>query len=195
MRIISGEFKNRIIPIKSKFIALHNVRPTTNYTRTLLFNLLRHNPLIKNNILKDAVVADICCGSGLIGMEMISNGAAKCYFIENNLELCTQITQNLSHLSCAHKSSILNSITSIKNIKDTLDIIYIDPPYDAQEQIIHNFIDIAHKSHGITKETLVIAEVNKNISEYILEQNCTILFARKSLSDTYLIFFNLNKGD
>jgi len=138
MRIISGEFKSRLINVpESKLI-----RPMTDRVRETLFNLL-NNKIDFENI----KVLDLYSGSGALGLECISRGAAKVHFVEKDFAIYNNLLQNIKSLnadekSVVHKSEALRFINSFN--ERNFDLILADPPffkddiYKVVESILNN---------------------------------------------------------
>ena len=129
MRVIGGKWKSR--KINGQFKKSYNkfIRPTSDRVRENIFNILE-NLDIGNSIL-GAKVLDVFCGTGAMGIEAISRGAAFCCFIDKSL-ISRQITlQNIHNLSCEKETQF-----SLKNVleigvcnHETADVIFLDPPY------------------------------------------------------------------
>ncbi len=123
MRIISGEFKGRLINVpQSKFI-----RPTTDRVRETMFNLL-------NNKLdfEGLKVLDIYAGSGSLGLECLSRGAAEIHFIEKNFQIKKNLEQNIASLNAQSKCKIFNmeAVRFSQMFNDSgYDLIIADPPF------------------------------------------------------------------
>ena len=77
MHVISGTLKGRVINQST------NSRPTTNYCKQVLFNLLSNNSFVARDIASSRVL-DGFCGTGAIGFEFLSRGALHVDFIDNN---------------------------------------------------------------------------------------------------------------
>ncbi len=124
MKVISGTLKGR----NYEGYNIDGTRPTMDRVKESLFAMIQ-------DYIKDSLVLDLFAGSGGLGIEAISNGAKKWYFIDNNNEVIKVLTRNIANLNIKNKSSIilsdwkkeLNSFAT-KNIK--FDLIFIDPPYD-----------------------------------------------------------------
>jgi len=138
MRIISGELKGRFIKVpESKF-----TRPTTDRVRETVFNLLN------NRIDFDGInVLDIYAGSGSLGFECISRGAASVSFIEKNYPIYKNLQENIDSLSLKNRCTIFK----LEALKFTdweehpvYDLILADPPffqydiYDVVKKLISN---------------------------------------------------------
>jgi 16S rRNA (guanine966-N2)-methyltransferase len=136
MRIISGEFKGRLIRVPdSKFI-----RPTTDRVRETFFNLLI-NRLSFENI----KVLDLYSGSGSLGLECLSRGAASVDFVEKNFAIYKNLQQNISSLnlqskSTVHKMEALKFTSADKH--QQYDLILADPPFfkDDIYKVVENIL-------------------------------------------------------
>jgi 16S rRNA (guanine966-N2)-methyltransferase len=126
MRVIAGIYKGR----RLKTLEGLSVRPTSDRMRETLFNIL--SPRIEG-----ARFADICAGSGAIGVEALSRGAERVTFIESSLKAARIISENLRNCGIRREDySVINRdvIRALKNLaseKTQFDIIYFDPPYDS----------------------------------------------------------------
>jgi 16S rRNA (guanine966-N2)-methyltransferase len=138
MRIISGKFKGRLIKVPDSKL----IRPTTDRVRETLFNLLN------NRIdFADRNILDIYAGSGSLGLECLSRGAAEVHFVEKNFVIYRNLQENINSVnaegSCTiFKMDAVRFTETIKNQK--YDIILADPPffkddiYVVAENIIKN---------------------------------------------------------
>jgi 16S rRNA (guanine966-N2)-methyltransferase len=124
LRIISGSLKGRFITVHDS----GDFRPTSERTRESLTEIIKYR-------LKQTHVADICAGSGAMGFEMLSRGAAQVDFVEPDRARAEQIKKNASILGVSEQCRIFT-----KNVKlfieksiDYYDFIFYDPPYDDEE--------------------------------------------------------------
>jgi 16S rRNA (guanine966-N2)-methyltransferase len=95
------------------------VRPTTDYAREAIFSMLE-----SRGGLTDLVVADLYCGSGAMGIEAISRGAAKVYFVDSDPACLAAARTNLEPLQL-HAECVFVRATP----PGDLDLILADPPY------------------------------------------------------------------
>ena len=120
MRIIAGKFKGmNIFSVAGK-----STRPTTDYFREYIFSVYQD--------LEGKKVLDLYAGTGALGLESLSRGAATADFVEmsnNALQaLFANIEKTKTNEVCrVHKRNVLNFL---KKCQDKYDIIIIDPPYD-----------------------------------------------------------------
>ena len=150
MRVIAG--KARSLPLKAPEGL--DTRPTTDRIKETLFNILQTR--IPCNIF-----IDLCSGSGSIGIEAISRGARKCYFVENNKDAAKCITDNLHFTKFENRSVVLKQdvVSAISSIHEKeADIIFMDPPYQAglEEPVLHALGQASY----VTEDTLIIIEAD-----------------------------------
>ncbi len=122
MRVIAGSAKSLAL----RTVDGNGTRPTTDRIKETLFNILQ--PFIA-----DCRFLDIFSGSGGIGIEALSRGAAEACFIESDKRACTCIRQNLSFTKLAEHATLLNmdAVKALFVLKGhpPFDIIFMDPPY------------------------------------------------------------------
>jgi 16S rRNA (guanine966-N2)-methyltransferase len=123
IRIISGIYKGRRINVPGS----DKVRPTTDRVRETLFNILN------NQIDFDGIsVLDLYAGSGILGLEALSRGAAKVYFIEKNHSFSENIKNNIDSLGIKDGFKVFNmdAASFIKKEPPVkFDLLFADPPY------------------------------------------------------------------
>ena len=122
MRIISGEWRGR------KLIAPRGdaTRPTADRTRETLFNMLTS----RLGSFDDLRVADLFAGSGALGLEALSRGAAHCLFVEQEKPAVDAIKANILALGARDRSKVQQgSVMSLGPTSDPYDLLLLDPPY------------------------------------------------------------------
>ena len=120
MRIISGQWRGRPL-IAPKGDA---TRPTADRTREALFSMLTS----RLGSFEDLAVADLFAGSGALGFEALSRGAASCLFVEQDRTALDAIRANAAKLDI--KPDIrAQSVMALSPVPAPLDLILIDPPY------------------------------------------------------------------
>ena len=127
MRIISGSLKGRSI----KYLKNNITRPLKDSVKENIFNILKHSSLLNAKI-ENAYVFDFYSGIGSFGIECISRGANKVFFIEQDINAINLLKENLMNLSILDKSKIYsNKIENLKlkEIKEKFNIFFFDPPF------------------------------------------------------------------
>jgi 16S rRNA (guanine966-N2)-methyltransferase len=122
MRVIAGEWRAR------KLLAPKNdaTRPTADRTRETLFSMLTS----RLGSFEGLVVADLFAGSGALGIEALSRGAAQCLFAEQDRDALDVLKSNLSALGAAPRADVrAGSVMGLGPAKRTYDLLMIDAPY------------------------------------------------------------------
>jgi 16S rRNA (guanine966-N2)-methyltransferase len=120
MRIISGQWRGRQI-VAPKGDA---TRPTADRTRETLFSMLTS----RLGSFQDLAVADLFAGSGALGLEALSRGAASCVFVEQDKPALDALRGNLAKLG-ATADVRAQSVLALARVTQPLDVILMDPPY------------------------------------------------------------------
>ncbi len=187
MRVIAGTYKGR----RLKALDGSSVRPTSDRMRETLFNILAPR-------IEDARFLDLCAGSGAIGIEALSRGAAHVTFVEMSRKVASVISENLRHCGIREDYTFVmrDALTALKYLsreEQKFDIIYFDPPYDSELyspvlwQIARNSV--------LTEDGIVIAEHRRQL---LLAPNYDDLRPYRELlqSDACLTFYrNESAGD
>ncbi|WNO54953.1 16S rRNA (guanine(966)-N(2))-methyltransferase RsmD [Stakelama saccharophila] len=122
MRIIAGQWRGR--PLSSPRGA--TTRPTADRTREALFSMLAS----RLGSFEDLRAADLFAGSGALGLEALSRGAATCLFVEQDQAAIEAIRDNVLRLG-AHGADIrAQSVMALGPASEPLDLILMDPPYE-----------------------------------------------------------------
>lgn len=122
MRVIAGEWRARRVDAPKGDLT----RPTADRTRETLFSMLTS----RLGTFDGLHVADLFAGSGALGIEALSRGAAHCLFIENDRRALETLRANLSDLGAIARSTIdRGSVMAMRPAREPVDLILLDPPY------------------------------------------------------------------
>jgi 16S rRNA (guanine966-N2)-methyltransferase len=125
VRIIGGRWRGR----KLSFPALEGLRPTPDRVRETLFNWLTGQ-------LPGARCLDLFAGSGALGLEALSRGAAHSLFIDADRRACTAIRDHLRQLDCESATVVQGETLAIlaggPGRAEPADIAFLDPPFGSQ---------------------------------------------------------------
>src|SRR5215469_925852 len=123
MRVIAGEFRSRILKSRAGL----DTRPTPDRLREALFNVLAPR-------IKDVIFADLYAGTGAVGIEALSRGAARAIFVEQSRAAVTVIRENLMALGIESRAAVrLGRISALLPSIDA-DIFFLDPPYRLENE-------------------------------------------------------------
>jgi 16S rRNA (guanine966-N2)-methyltransferase len=120
VRVIGGAARGRSLKAKIPFA----VRPTTDYAREAIFSMLE-----SRGGLTDLVVADLYCGTGAMGIEALSRGAARVYFYDSDPECLAAARANLEPLGLAGEAHYVRATLPAWRAPADLDLVLCDPPY------------------------------------------------------------------
>lgn len=150
MRIIAGTYRGRVLKSPTSL----KTRPTSDRLRETLFNILNPKITEKTRFL------DLCAGTGAIGIEALSRGAAHITFVDVSRKMCGLIEENLDNLNIPEELTEVVCERADKFISKTqgsFDIVYYDPPYQ------ENYREVLQKlgesaSPVLAAEGILIAE-------------------------------------
>lgn len=159
MRVIAGTARS--LPLKTP-LGL-DTRPTTDRIKETLFNMLQPD-------IPGAVFIDLFSGSGQIGIEALSRGAAKAYFIENAQDAVACIKQNLAFTKMSDRAIVIRQdvFSSLASISEqAVDVIFMDPPYNCEHE--KNVLALLRNMKYVTEDTLIVTEASLDTDFSYLE--------------------------
>ena len=120
LRIIGGQWRGR----RLSFTPAEGLRPTTDRVRETLFNWLAPS-------IHGARCLDLFAGSGALGLEALSRGAASCDFVDTSAAALRQIEQHLRLLQAEARAHchLAAASTYLQDARGSYEIIFIDPPF------------------------------------------------------------------
>lgn len=148
MRVIAGTARS--LPLKTP--KGDGTRPTTDRIKETLFNMLQ-------TYMGGCVFLDLYSGSGGIGIEALSRGGRKSYFIENNAEAVKCIQENLKFTKFEDRAVVLKQdvISGLNNVfEKEVDVVFMDPPY--QQNLERITLEKLAGMKYITEDTLLVTE-------------------------------------
>jgi 16S rRNA (guanine(966)-N(2))-methyltransferase RsmD len=135
-----------------------DVRPTADRLRETLFNVLTAgNP----GALEGSVWVDLYAGTGAVGIEAVSRGAGKVYFVESATEAAGLIRKNLASLRVESGFEVLRmdarrGVASLEG-QVSANVVYLDPPYQLEAEY-EKTLEALSRSSVVGEAGLVIAE-------------------------------------
>jgi 16S rRNA (guanine966-N2)-methyltransferase len=123
MRVIGGEFRSRAI----KSLPGLDVRPTPDRLREALFNIL--TPRIEG-----VVFADLYAGTGAVGIEALSRGAARAILVEQKHAAVKAIRENLRSLGIESRAEVRQGRATAMIPRLEAGIVFLDPPYALENE-------------------------------------------------------------
>ncbi len=181
MRIISGKFKGkRLIPLTN-----NRIRPTSARAKEMIFNTL-HSILKKKEInIENLHILDCFCGSGALGLECLSRGCKKVYFLDKSSESINITKKNCVAINVEKFSVFFKSDFRDINLPSIeADIFFLDPPYN--HFVTSDVLKTLENLKLIKKGSIGIVELPK-IKEIKTFQGYSILKEKKI--STSLFYF------
>jgi len=125
MRIVAGSARGRAI----RSARGRAMRPTAARVREALFNLVGPD-------IGGCRFLDLCAGSGSVGIEALSRGAARSVFVDNHPTSITLISRNLDDLGMSSSAVVVrrdavDSLAHLSRRGEVFDVVFLDPPYDS----------------------------------------------------------------
>ncbi len=153
MRIVAGQFKGRQLVSPTG----RSTRPTSDQVREAIFNLIGARFTIK-----DSVVLDLFCGTGALGLEALSRGAAHVTFVDSSGAALRAAAKNISLLQVENRCTLLQR-DALRFLKGSearrFDLILADPPYK-----MSGITEVAHRAtHLLADSGLMVFEHDRNI--------------------------------
>jgi 16S rRNA (guanine966-N2)-methyltransferase len=150
VRIIGGTLKRRKLhPLRGQ-----GIRPTTDYLRESIFNILA-------GCVEGAVVLDLFAGTGSFGIEALSRGASSAVFIDKGTRAIKALQRNISACSLEKRCTVvrrdvLRGLSFLKPIGHGFDLVFVDPPYDCG--LVEPTLHLLGRAECMAEEGLVVVE-------------------------------------
>jgi 16S rRNA (guanine(966)-N(2))-methyltransferase RsmD len=158
MRVIAGKYRSRLL----QSLPGLDIRPTSDRLRETLFNVLTAgNP----NALEGTVWIDFYAGTGAVGIEALSRGAAQVHFVESSAPAAELIKKNLRTLGIGDGFEVLklDAARALKSLDAGgvhANFVFLDPPYRMEAEY-SRILAALSLSQLVNSESLVIAEHQK----------------------------------
>ena len=152
VRIIGGSRKGR------KLVAWEQqgIRPMRDFVRSALFSIL-------NEFVPDAAFLDLCCGTGSVGLEALSRGAASCMFVDLSPDSCGIARRNLESLDFLTEGRVLEGdavamIDELGRRARRFDIVFVGPPY--YQELVPSILTALADGRVLADDFVVVAEIH-----------------------------------
>lgn len=181
MRVIAGTRRSLLLKTPDGNVT----RPTTDRIKETLFNVLQTD-------IQDSIFVDLFSGSGAIGIEALSRGAKKAYFIEMNKEAISCIQDNIKFTKFTEQAVVLKQevVSGLEFIKEPVDIIFMDPPYD--QLLEKTILDKLSKMNILKEDSMIIVEASlKTEFDYLEELGFVVLKEKKYKTNKH-VFIGFN---
>jgi 16S rRNA (guanine966-N2)-methyltransferase len=152
MRIVAGDWRGRALRSASGTAT----RPTADRVRQALFDMLIHARWAGPPVIEHAVVLDAFAGSGALGLEALSRGAAQATFMESNRAALAALRANIAACGAEDRARVLAVDVLTAPLGSACGLVFLDPPYGAA--LVPQAVARLRASGWIAPHTLVVAE-------------------------------------
>lgn len=165
-----------------------NLRPTSDKVRSAVFSILSADRL------QDAPALDLYAGSGVLGLEALSRGAAGAVFVESDARRCRHIRDAIEALGLADRGSVHNG--KVERILGTLTsggfrVVFADPPYTLTDwQPLMRLLNRA----GLLAEGAVVVAEHRHDTGLADEYGGLALLTRRRYGDTAISIYEKGEG-
>ncbi len=178
MRVISGKYRGHHLV---SFNADH-IRPTTDRVKETLFNIIQTS-------VGEAQVLDLFSGTGSLGIEALSRGAAQVLFVEKSKKSIQILEKNLEKLKVDEPYKILQKdvISFLKGYEgEPFDLIFADPPFT--EKMAHDVVEAVDASKAMGPHSLLMIESARH-EKMLDDYNTLSRVDVREFGDKFLSFF------
>ncbi len=158
VRIIGGKWRGRALEFP---VSVKQLRPTPGQVRETLFNWLATD-------IRDARCLDLYAGSGALGAEAISRGAADVVFVDADRQSARLLEKNLRRLGSQSKVYMMDARRFVRQIEGKWDIIFLDPPY--RHNMLPEILDLLVQYDRLADGALVYIEAERELADIPLPQ-------------------------
>lgn len=175
MKVISGTLKGRTI----EGYHLEGTRPTMDRVKESLFAMIQDS-------VKGSTCLDLFAGSGNLGIEAISQGADKVYFVDKNKKAILTMKKNIQNFNLQEQSILLGmdyqkALESFQ--KEKFDIIFLDPPY--KTNYIEKSIQLIEKYNLLKEEGMIVCESDQK--ELIIFKDSYQVYKERKYGDKFIV--------
>lgn len=156
IRIIGGQWRGRKLAV----LDLEGLRPTTDRVKETLFNWLQFE-------MPNARVLDAFAGSGSLGLEALSRGAAEVVFVEKSPTANKQLNENIATLLKGNDKPITKILTgdtiqSLKQLEGTFNVVFLDPPF--HQGLLKDCIEGLHTANLVAEGSWIYIESEQSLT-------------------------------
>lgn len=147
MRVISGTAGGR----RLKELQGMDTRPTTDKVKESLFNIIQFE-------MEGRKVLDLFGGTGQLGIEALSRGAAHCTFVEQRRDAVALIRENTAYCGVQDRSRIVpgESLSFLTTCREKFDVIFLDPPYHTD--LLERSLELITKFDILNEHGIIVCE-------------------------------------
>jgi len=157
MRIVGGAWRGRTLSAP----AGRGTRPTADRVRQALFDMLLHAPWGGRHVVEGARVLDAFAGTGAMGLEALSRGAAFATFIEQDRQAVAALRANVAVCRAEDRTEVMAvDVQAAPAARETCGLVFLDPPYGLG--LVARGVERLRERRWIGQGTLVVAEMARD---------------------------------
>ena len=189
MRVIAGSARGR----RLKAPPGRGTRPTSDRVREALFSSLRDE-------VPGAVVLDLFAGTGAVGIEALSRGAAAATFVESDLGVVRVLTENLRTAGVADRAAVqpVRASTFVRAPSGgPFGVVFCDPPYDVAFGAVMELVSVLHTEGALAPVATVVVERDKRdpaLAELADPGGLLAVDRQRSYGDTVLVYLRTKEA-
>lgn len=147
MRVITGTARGRRLGQLQGM----DTRPTTDQVKESIFNIIQFD-------IEGRRVLDLFGGTGQLGIEALSRGAASCTFVDNRRDAANLIRANLKTCDLSDRARVVqgDSIGFLSTVRESYHLVFLDPPY--QTNLLENALKKIAEIDMLTENGIIICE-------------------------------------
>jgi 16S rRNA (guanine966-N2)-methyltransferase len=164
LRIVAGNWRSRLLEIAD----VPGLRPTSARTRETIFNWLAPR-------LSSARCLDLFAGTGALGLEALSRGAAQCVFVEKSAKAAGALRANVATLQADNAAVRVSSALKFlaQSTDEPFDIVFLDPPFAAD--MLPDVCRLLQEGSLLTENARIYIEEDRNQPEFKLPERWQVL--------------------
>ena len=152
MRIIGGSRKGRRLVEWEQT----GIRPMRDFVRSALFSIL-------SDFVPESTFLDLCCGTGSVGLEALSRGAASCTFVDLSPGACGIVRRNLEALDLLSEGRVMQGdalvmMDEFRRRAKQFNIVFIGPPY--YQELVPSMLHALADGRLLSDDFVVVAEIH-----------------------------------
>ncbi len=159
IRIIAGRWRGRKLNVPNE----ETLRPTPDRVRETLFNWLAEN-------IHGATCLDLFAGTGALGFEALSRGAASCTFVEKHAQTAKTLQNNLVLIQACGDIQALDATQFLNSTSQAFDIIFLDPPFE--KNLLQPICDLIVEKQLLKANGVLYVEKEKCSDDIALPWPC-----------------------
>ncbi|WP_446665476.1 16S rRNA (guanine(966)-N(2))-methyltransferase RsmD [Flexivirga sp. B27] len=171
-RVIAGSAGGRRLLTPSG----SGTRPTSDRVREAVFGRLEHLDAIAGSH-----VVDLYAGSGALGLEAVSRGAASALLVESDRKAAATIDKNVRHLGLAGVSVRAGSVESVVGapLSQPADLVFVDPPYAVGEEALADVLAGLVRHGSLAVDAVLVVERSSRSAEPVWPEDVELIGPRR----------------